>query len=137
MKWIKFPNQKITFESFLSSIPARDYIYQDTAYDQQIRDAAKMIRNAEYVLIGVGAGMSTAAGAQYGGKFFEENFGEFQKKYGKGPYMQDMYFVGFYKSMVDQDRAPVVICDLKHEIIYMNPAAVNSYEKRGGDNETL
>lgn len=40
--------------------------------------------------------MSTAAGAQYGGKFFEENFGEFQKKYGKGPYMQDMYYAGFY-----------------------------------------
>ena len=55
-----------------------------------------MIHNAEYVLIGAGAGMSTAAGAQYGGKFFEENFGEFQKKYGKGPYMQDMYFAGFY-----------------------------------------
>ena len=96
MKWMKFPNQKITFESFLCGIPARDYINQDTAYDQQIEDAATMIRNAEYVLIGAGAGMSTAAGAQYGGEFFEENFGEFQKKYGKGPYMQDMYFAGFY-----------------------------------------
>lgn len=96
MKGTKSPNQKITFESFLCGIPARDYIYQDAAYDQQIRDAAKMIRNAEYVLIGAGAGMSTAAGAQYGGKFFEENFGEFQKKYGKGRYMQDMYYAGFY-----------------------------------------
>lgn len=96
MKWIKFPNKKITFESFLCGTPARDYIYQDTPYEQQIKDAAKMIRNAEYVLIGAGAGMSTASGAQYGGKFFEENFGEFQKKYGKGPYMQDMYSAGFY-----------------------------------------
>lgn len=60
-----------------SGMPARDYIYQDTTYDEQIRNAARMIRNAEYVLIGAGAGMSTAAGAQYGGKFFEENFGEF------------------------------------------------------------
>ena len=34
---------------------------------------------------------------------------------------------------MDQDRAAVVICNLNHEIIYMNPAAVNSYEKRGGD----
>lgn len=41
-------------------------------------------------------------------------------------------YVSFYKSIVDQDRASVVICNLKHEIIYMNPAAVNSYEKRGG-----
>ena len=29
-------------------------------------------------------------------QFYEENFGEFQKKYGKGPYMQDMYSAGFY-----------------------------------------
>lgn len=71
-------------------------LYQNKVYDQQIRDAANMIRNADYALIGAGAGMSTAAGAQYGGEFFEENFGEFQKKYGKGPYMQDMYFAGFY-----------------------------------------
>lgn len=96
MKWMKLPNKKITFESFLCGTPARDYINQYTPYDQQIKDAAEMIRNAEYVLIGAGAGMSTAAGAQYGGKFFEKNFGEFQKKYGKGPYMQDMYFAGFY-----------------------------------------
>lgn len=41
--------------------------------------------------------------------------------------------VGFYKSIVDQDRTSVVICNLNHEIIYMNPAAVNNYEKRGGD----
>ena len=36
-------------------------------------------------------------------------------------------------SIVDQDRASVVICNLKHEIIYMNPAAVTSCAKRGGD----
>ena len=39
--------------------------------------------------------------------------------------------ISFYKSIVDQDRASIVICNLKHEIIYMNPAAVNSYAKRG------
>ena len=27
----------------------------------------------------------------------------------------------------------MVICNLEHEIIYMNPAAVHSYEKWGGD----
>ena len=41
--------------------------------------------------------------------------------------------IGFYKSIVDQDRSSIVICKLKHEIIYMNPAAVSSYAKRGGD----
>ena len=43
------------------------------------------------------------------------------------------YMISFYKSIVDQDRASIVICNLKHEIIYMNPAAVISYAKRGGD----
>lgn len=87
---------KITFESFLSGVPARDYVFQSTSYDEQIKQAAEMIKEAEYCLIGAGAGLSAAAGAQYGGKFFEDNFGDFQKKYGKGPYMQDMYSAGFY-----------------------------------------
>lgn len=42
-------------------------------------------------------------------------------------------YLSFFKSIVDQDRASVVICNLEHEIIYMNPAAVSSYGKRGGD----
>ena len=42
-------------------------------------------------------------------------------------------YMSFYKSIVDQDRSAVVICNLKHEIIYMNPAAVQNYEKWGGD----
>ena len=29
-----------------------------------------------------------------------------------------------YKSVLDADRAAVVICDLDHTIIYMNPAAI-------------
>lgn len=42
-------------------------------------------------------------------------------------------YVAFFKSIVDQDRCAVVICNLEHEVIYMNPAAVESYAKRGGD----
>ena len=42
-------------------------------------------------------------------------------------------YVAFYKSIIDQDRASVVICSLKHEIIYMNPAAAANYAKYGGD----
>lgn len=38
----------------------------------------------------------------------------------------------YFKSVIDQDRASVVICNLEHEIIYMNPAAVASYHKYGG-----
>ncbi len=39
----------------------------------------------------------------------------------------------FYRSILEQDRASVVICNLNHEIIYMNPQAIRSYEKRGGE----
>ena len=38
----------------------------------------------------------------------------------------------FFKSVIDQDRAPVVICDLDHVIVYMNPVAEKNYEKWGG-----
>lgn len=38
----------------------------------------------------------------------------------------------FFQSLVEQDEAAVVICSLDHRIIYMNPAAVSRYEKRGG-----
>ena len=37
-----------------------------------------------------------------------------------------------YKSVLEADRAAVVICDLEHKIIYMNPAAISRYEKWGG-----
>ena len=38
----------------------------------------------------------------------------------------------YFKSLVDQDRCDVVLCNLEHEIIYMNPAAIKDYVKRGG-----
>ena len=38
----------------------------------------------------------------------------------------------FFRSIIDQDRCAVVICNLEHEIIYMNPTAVERYAKRGG-----
>ena len=37
----------------------------------------------------------------------------------------------FFKSVIDQDRAAVVICNLQHEIIYMNAAAAERYKKHG------
>lgn len=38
----------------------------------------------------------------------------------------------YFKGIVDQDEQPVVICNIQHEIIYMNPAAVKRYENAGG-----
>ena len=36
------------------------------------------------------------------------------------------------KSVLEQDRAAVVLCDLEHTIVYMNPVAIARYAKRGG-----
>lgn len=68
------------WRNFLCSTPARDYVFQKDAYEDQIDRAAKNIRNTDCVIIGAGAGASTAAGIQYGGKRFTDNFAEFIKK---------------------------------------------------------
>ena len=36
------------------------------------------------------------------------------------------------KRVLEQDRASIVLCDLNHTIVYMNPSAKVRYEKRGG-----
>ena len=38
----------------------------------------------------------------------------------------------YFKSIIDQDRCAVVVCDLQHTILYMNPAAAAQYERWGG-----
>ena len=38
----------------------------------------------------------------------------------------------YFWSIVEQDKCAVVICNLEHEIIYMNPAAVSRYAGSGG-----
>lgn len=39
----------------------------------------------------------------------------------------------FFKSVIDMDRAAVVICDLDHTIVYMNKVAIERYGKSGGE----
>ena len=43
-----------------------------------------------------------------------------------------MELTTFFKSVIDQDKAPVVLCDTEHTVLYMNPAAKKRYENRGG-----
>lgn len=35
----------------------------------------------------------------------------------------------YFRSIIEQDKCSVVICNLEHEIIYMNPAAIAKYQK--------
>lgn len=50
------------------------------------------LQNCDAVVIGAGAGLSTAAGFTYTGERFEKYFSDFAEKYG----IQDMYSGGFY-----------------------------------------
>ncbi|MBD5137670.1 MAG: Sir2 silent information regulator family NAD-dependent deacetylase [Lachnospiraceae bacterium] len=86
---------KIDWSQFLSGVPAEDYVFQNIPYDEQVKQASALIREAEIILIGAGAGVSTAAGLTYSGERFIDNFSEFIEKYGS-MYMTDMYAAGFY-----------------------------------------
>lgn len=37
-----------------------------------------------------------------------------------------------FKSIIDRDTSEVVVCDIDHRIVYMNPVAISQYGKRGG-----
>ena len=50
------------------------------------------LRDAEAVVVGAGAGLSTSAGYTYSGERFERYFGDFHRKY----HFTDMYSGGFY-----------------------------------------
>ena len=60
-----------------------------SAQIDRLRDA---LDRADAVLIGAGAGLSTAAGLSYSGERFERYFSDFARKYG----IRDIYSGGFY-----------------------------------------
>lgn len=51
-----------------------------------------VLDQAEAIVIGAGSGLSSAAGFDYAGEWFEEHFGDFIAKY----HMRDMYSGSFY-----------------------------------------
>lgn len=89
------PKKQIDWSQFLSTVPAKDYVFQNTPYEEQVEQASALIKDAEILLIGAGAGISTAAGLTYSGERFTSNFREFIEKYGS-LHMTDMYAAGFY-----------------------------------------
>ena len=61
-------------------------------YSAQIERLHRTLAEADAVVIGAGAGLSTAAGFTYAGERFESNFVDFIGKY----HYRDMYSAGFY-----------------------------------------
>ena len=69
-------------------------------YSQEIEAIKKALKEADAVLIGAGAGLSTAAGYTYTGERFETYFGDFRKKYG----FDNMYYGGFYPYATPEEK---------------------------------
>ena len=61
-------------------------------YSTELRHLHEALEAADAVVVGAGAGLSTAAGFTYSGERFERYFGDFAAKYG----IRDMYSGGFY-----------------------------------------
>lgn len=61
-------------------------------YSEKTEKLRKALSEADAVVIGAGAGLSTSAGFTYSGERFEKYFSDFGEKYG----YKDMYSGGFY-----------------------------------------
>ncbi len=66
----------------------------------ELQRLADAIATADAIVVGAGAGLSTAAGLTYAGERFERLFGDFAEKYG----IRDMYSGGFYPFATPEER---------------------------------
>ena len=69
-------------------------------YNLRMLKAKEKIKNADYIIIGAGAGLSTAAGLEYNGESFEKNYKEFIIKY----HFQDLYSASFYPFSSQEEK---------------------------------
>jgi NAD-dependent SIR2 family protein deacetylase len=68
--------------------------------NSRIAHLSELLTSADAILIGAGAGFSSAAGLEYSGPRFTENFSDFIAKYG----VQDMYSATFYDYPSEEER---------------------------------
>ncbi|WP_139653311.1 SIR2 family NAD-dependent protein deacylase [Raoultibacter phocaeensis] len=69
-------------------------------YAARIERAQRALAAADKVIIGGGAGLSSAAGLEYGGSRFEKLFSPWIERYG----IPDMYAGGFYPYATEEER---------------------------------
>ncbi|MBQ3264587.1 MAG: hypothetical protein IJH07_02295 [Ruminococcus sp.] len=84
-------------ETIEKGLNAIRYFYQGTSgadmpVDESVKKLKEMIANADAIVIGAGAGLSTAAGLTYSGERFQRYFFDFARRFG----IRDMYSGGFY-----------------------------------------
>lgn len=76
----------------------RNMSFGKTARDESLKMLKNEIQNADTIVVGAGAGLSTSAGLTYSGERFERYFFDFAKKYG----IKDMYSGGFFPFPADE-----------------------------------
>ena len=69
-------------------------------YNSRILQAKQAIKQADYIIIGAGSGLSTAAGLLYNGKKFEKDFKEFIEKY----HFDNLYSASFYEFKTQEEK---------------------------------
>lgn len=90
---------------------------------KKITKISNLIKESDYILIGAGSGLSTAAGIEYFGERFYKNFADFIKKY----HFTDMYSSAFYDFKTQEEKWAYFA---KH--IYLNNVgmeATDTYKK--------
>lgn len=65
---------------------------EDRSYEDKLSDIKELTANADAIVIGAGAGLSTSAGFTYSGDRFDKYFSDFKERYK----FTDMYSGGFY-----------------------------------------
>lgn len=65
----------------------------------KIEEIRQLIEEADYVLIGAGAGLTAAAGLDYAGEDFRQAFGEWIDRYG----ITDLYSASFYPFKTEEE----------------------------------
>ena len=65
---------------------------EDRSYEDKLSDIKEITANADAIVIGAGAGLSTSAGFTYSGERFDKYFSDFKERYK----FTDMYSGGFY-----------------------------------------
>ena len=68
--------------------------------EAMIKRLADALAEAEAIVVGAGAGLSTSAGFTYAGERFERTFADFEARYG----FHDMYSGGFYPFATPEER---------------------------------
>ena len=69
-------------------------------FSEKIAELRRLITDADYVLIGAGAGLSAAAGLDYAGEDFRREFREWINRYG----ITDLYSSSFYPFKTEEER---------------------------------